>query len=292
MTLISKGIYPITENNRLIRVFSPVSSVTFKQVKQTKPRDKIVIVLPTYNEYENIVILIPALEKIMEKLEGYEGYFIIVDDNSRDGTGDMAVTLAREYKNILVIRRPGKLGLGSAYRLGFSHAIEMGAKIVFMMDSDLSHQASSVPKFIECMEKTKAGLVIGSRYCKGGKINGWPLKRKFISSGANFIARLLLGLNQVHDTTSGFRAFSVDILKSINYNTILSNGYSFLGEILCRVKEQKAFVNEIPIIFNERKYGASKLGKNEIKEFLIYATRMLFNRVLKMLDFSKKIKYP
>src|SRR5271157_2300022 len=111
MTLISKGIYPITENNRQIRVFSPVSSVTFKQVKQTKPRDKIVIVLPTYNEYENIVILIPALEKIMEKLEGYEGYFIIVDDNSRDGTGDMAVTLAREYKNILVIRRPGKLGL-------------------------------------------------------------------------------------------------------------------------------------------------------------------------------------
>ncbi|HME54301.1 MAG TPA: polyprenol monophosphomannose synthase [Candidatus Lokiarchaeia archaeon] len=288
MTLISKGIYPITKSNLQIRIFSPISSDMLKQEYKTKPRDKIVIVLPTYNECDNIIRLIPALEKIVENLNGYEGFFIIVDDNSKDGTGEIAVRFAREYKNILVIRRPGKMGLGSAYRLGFSHAIEIGAKIVFMMDSDLSHQPSAIPKFIDCIEKTKAGLVIGSRYCKGGKINGWPAKRKFISSGANFIARLLLGLNQVHDTTSGYRAFNVEILKSIDYNTISSNGYAFLGEMLCRVKEQKARISEIPITFNERKFGASKLGKNEIKGFLIYATKMLFNRVLKMLAFSKK----
>ena len=290
MTLISKGIYPLAENNRQIKVFSPISSDTHIKIKQIKPQDKVVIILPTYNECDNIIILIPTLEKIMETLEGYESFFIIVDDNSQDGTGDIAVSLAREFKNILVIRRPCKLGLGSAYRLGFSHAIDMGAKIVFMMDSDLSHQPSFIPKFIECMKKTKAGLVIGSRYCEGSEINGWPLKRKLISSGANFIARVLLGLNQVHDTTSGFRAFNVELLKAIDYNTILSDGYAFLGEMLYRIKEQKSPIHEIPIIFNERKFGASKLGKNEIKGFLIYATRILFDRILKLVDFSRKFK--
>nr|MDO8109114.1 polyprenol monophosphomannose synthase [Candidatus Sigynarchaeota archaeon] len=238
--------------------------------------------LPTYNERENIITLIPELEKILDALLDYESFLMIVDDNSKDGTGDIAVRFAREYKNIVVIRRPEKLGLGSAYRIGFKHAIAIGAEIIFMMDSDLSHRPTYIPNFLTCIKKCGAGLVIGSRYCKDGSTNGWPLKRKMMSFGANFIARILLGMGHVHDTTSGFRAFRTDTLEKIDYNTVISNGYSFLGELLFRVKQQKIPVKEIPIIFYEREHGSSKLGKNEIKGFLMFATRAFFHRLTKL----------
>ncbi len=247
-----------------------------------KRLDRVAVILPTYNERENILRLIPDLEETLENCE-IEGHIIIVDDNSSDGTGDEAIRFARSYGNITLIHRPAKLGLGSAYRLGFKRAITMGMDIVFMMDADLSHNPSYIPKFLKCMKKTNAGLVIGSRYCAGGGTSGWPLTRKMISFGANFIARVILGIRHVHDTTSGFRAFKIDVLKHIQYDNIVSNGYSFLGELLFRANEVKTEIRELPFIFQERIFGTSKLGKNEIKGFLLFAFRSFMYRIARIL---------
>ncbi|MEX2681013.1 MAG: polyprenol monophosphomannose synthase [Candidatus Sigynarchaeota archaeon] len=282
MTITSKSIYSLPIANQYIKILAPANGCIKNKKKAGINRDKIVIVLPTYNERKNIVRLIPQLEDILEK-QDVDGHVIIVDDNSTDGTGTEAIRLARSYGNITVIQRPGKMGLGSAYRVGFKRAIEMGMDIVFMMDSDLSHRPSYIPKFLACMKKTNASVVIGSRYCKGGGTDGWPTTRKMISFGANFIARVILGITHVHDTTSGFRAFKVDALKAIDYDSIYSDGYSFLGEMLFRVYQNRMKIKEIPFIFYERKYGTSKLGKNEIKGFILYATRSIFIRIAKAL---------
>jgi dolichol-phosphate mannosyltransferase len=285
MTITSKSIFSIPSAKQYIKILSPASGFVNKEERIADDRDKIAIVLPTYNERENIIRLIPQLEEVLDNLNA-AGHIIVVDDNSADGTGIEAIRLARAYGNITVIQRPGKLGLGTAYIAGFKRAIEMEMDIVFMMDSDLSHRPEYIPKFIDCMKKTGAGLVIGSRYCNGGGTDGWPLTRKMISFGANFIARVILGINRVHDTTSGFRSFKVETLKKIGYDTVYSNGYSFLGELLFRVHESHISIREIPFTFYERVYGASKLGKSEIKGFILYATRSLLFRIAKMFHLS------
>lgn len=282
MTITSKSIFQVHPAKQYIKILSPTSAIQEKKHERADLREKVAIVLPTYNECENIVRLIPQLEDILEN-EDVNGHLIVVDDNSTDGTGTQAIRLARFYGNITVIQRPGKLGLGSAYRVGFKRAIGMKMDIIFMMDSDLSHRPSYIPEFLKCLRKTDAGLVIGSRYCRGGGTDGWPLTRKMISGGANFIARVILGIKQVHDTTSGFRAFRVETLKAINYDTVYSNGYSFLGELLFRVKDKRIRIKEIPFTFYERIYGTSKLGKNEIKGFILFTTRCLIFRIAKIL---------
>jgi glycosyltransferase involved in cell wall biosynthesis len=277
MTAIAFVKNPLSEKKKCIRIFGSSNLVTNRYFPQDI-REKIVIVLPTYNERENIIQLVPELEAIFAKNQ-INGYLLFVDDNSKDGTGKEAKSLARGYKNIMVISRPGKMGLGSAYRVGFKHAIKLGFSVIFMMDSDLSHRPDYIPTFLQVMKKTGADLVIGSRYCSGGGTDGWAFKRKMISSTANILARFLLGFPAVHDTTSGFRAFRVSALKKIDYDSIISNGYSFLGEMLYRAKENKLSVREVPIIFYEREIGKSKLGKSEIKGFIISVVRVFVHRI-------------
>jgi len=278
MTITLKSIFSVPVAKQYIRILVPANTYMQEKHVVDVQREKVAIVLPTYNEKKNIIRLIPELEDVLES-EGVEGHIIVVDDNSTDGTGKEAIRLALAYGNITVIQRPGKLGIGTAYRAGFKRAIQMGMDVVFEMDADLSHRPKYIPKFLECLRKTGAGLVIGSRYCKGGGTDGWPFTRKMISFSANFIARIILGLNRVHDTTSGFRAFKVSTLKEIDYDTVLSDGYSFQGEMLFRVHQNHTLIKEIPFIFYERKYGTSKLGNSEIKGFILNTTRTVLYRI-------------
>ncbi|MHA1847029.1 MAG: polyprenol monophosphomannose synthase [Promethearchaeota archaeon] len=236
------------------------------------------IILPTYNERKNLTLLVPVLEDIFEKND-INGHIIIVDDNSKDGTARVAIKFARVYKNIVVIQRPAKLGLGSAYRIGFKKALSMGKKIIMEMDADLSHRPSYIPKFLKCIEKYDSGLVIGSRYCSKGATKDWPLKRKVISHGANFITRMMFNIKQTKDVTSGFRAYKAETLKKIQYNDLETNGYAWQIETLYKTRKSKISIKEIPIIFYEREIGQSKLGFDEIKEFLIFLIKTQVKRV-------------
>ena len=282
MITSNKSRAPVPEKRRSIKIFGLTNISAVKQQVTGQTQDKVGIILPTYNERENIIQLVPALEK-MFNTNHIDGYLFFVDDNSADGTGQEALRFAHQYNNIIVIRRPGKFGLGSAYRVGFEYAIASGMDIIFMMDSDLSHRPSYIPVFLSAMKKTGADFVIGSRYCKGGGTSGWPLKRKMISGGANLLSRILLGLTHVHDTTSGFRAFKANTLEQIEYNTVLSNGYSFQGELLSRFKAARLNIQEVPIIFYERIHGSSRLGSHEIKGFLFFTIKTVFDRILKLL---------
>jgi dolichol-phosphate mannosyltransferase len=235
------------------------------------------IVLPTLDEGRNLERLVPTIEAIFAK-HGIDGQIFIVDDNSRDGTDGIVMRFARTYKNVTFIRRPGKFGLGSAYRLGFKHALKAGMDIVFEMDADFSHNPSYIPAFLDCMEKINADLVIGSRYCDNGGTNGWPLKRKVISFAANAFTQLALGVSQTRDMTSGFRAYKAKTLESIGYQSLVTNGYAWQIETLYKTRMGHHVICEIPIIFHEREIGESKLGREDIKEFIFYLCRTLLSR--------------
>ncbi len=218
-----------------------------------------VIVIPTYNERGNI-------EKLLEQifLQNIENlYIIIVDDNSPDGTAQIVENF-RQNKPITIIKRSGKLGLGSAYITGFKKAIEMSATHIFEMDADFSHDPKDLKKLLDATKN--ADLSIGSRKIIGGKIIGWNIWRKFMSSGAMFFSKILLGL-KTKDVTSGFRCFKTETLKKINYTTVKSNGYAFQEEMLYRTEQAGLLVKEIPVTFTDRQKGKSKLSKKDILEF-------------------------
>ena len=215
------------------------------------------VVIPTYNEKENIESLVAQLLALPTRV-----HIIVVDDNSPDGTGEIADRLAVENAGrVSVIHRPGKLGLGTAYIAGFKEALAKGADLVCSMDADFSHNPRYVPDIVK---KINQGydLVIGSRYVRGGG-STQTLDRRVFSRGANTLTRVLLGLH-AHDTTAGFRCYRRQALESLDLDSIKSSGYSFLFEMLFRVERRGWKVGEVPIIFQDRRIGASKISKNEI----------------------------
>lgn len=230
----------------------------------------IAVVIPTYNEADNIRKLILQLNKVFVKSK-INGKIIIVDDNSPDGTGKIAEKLSKEY-NISVIHRKCKLGLGSAYVTGFKYVIEkINPDLIVSMDADFSHDPKKIPEFIE---KINGGydVVVGSRYIEGGGVS-WGLHRIILSKGANLFAKTVLGF-KVHDLTGAYRCYKKDVLKSINLTKITSNGFSFLEEILYLCKSKGYKIGEIPIFFTERKKGKSKLSKKEMINFFITILRL------------------
>ena len=220
----------------------------------------IYIIIPTYNESENLPNLIHA---VAENLKDYNYKILIIDDNSPDGTGPIAENLKEKYP-LEVLHRTGKLGLGSAYLAGFKKALENGADLIFEMDADFSHDPEDLPRLIKAAGQ--ADLVIGSRKIKGGKIVGWNLLRRFYSNGAMFFARFFLHL-KTKDVTAGFRCFKRRVLENIDLEQIKSNGYAFQEEMLYRVENVGFIVKEIPVTFVDRKFGQSKLNKKDIWEF-------------------------
>jgi glycosyltransferase involved in cell wall biosynthesis len=228
------------------------------------------VIIPTYNEKENIRDLV---EQILA-LE-INAQVIIVDDNSPDGTGQIAAVLAAEDPRVSVIHRKGKLGLGTAYITGFKQALAEGAERLITMDADFSHDPSYLPQLVALADHYH--ITIGSRYISQGGVLNWGWRRRFLSWGANAFARTMLGL-RAHDCTAGFRCYHREVLLNTNLDRIFSNGYSFLVEMIFKCQHKGYSVGEIPIIFANRERGHSKISQREIYKAMYTVGRLFFSR--------------
>ncbi len=221
--------------------------------------DRALVIVPTYNERENIARLIPAILEQDPSLE-----VLVVDDGSPDGTGAVVDGLASCNPRVHALHRSGKLGLGTAYVAGFKWSLERGYDFVFEMDSDFSHSPDRLPGFLEAIRTND--LVIGSRY-QDGRVNvvNWPMSRLLLSYFANIYARIVTGL-RIFDTTAGFRCFRRDVLASIDLDSVRSNGYAFQIEMTFRAWKKGFRIVEIPIVFVDRLEGTSKMSKRIVRE--------------------------
>lgn len=232
---------------------------------------KAAVVIPTYNERENIARLIDSIQKLALGLK-----IVVIDDNSPDGTGKIVDGLASQADGLDVIHRESRLGLGTAYLAGFEWAIAEGMDLILTMDADFSHDPKFIPLLIDKVQ-SDADVVIGSRYVSGGKIRNWSFWRRFLSKGANLFACKILGLNSC-DNTSGFRCYKRRVLKNILKNPPFSDGYSFLIEITTRCQREGYLVKEVPIIFVDREFGMTKISWWEIIKALYTVFRLRLTR--------------
>jgi dolichol-phosphate mannosyltransferase len=234
---------------------------------------KLVIVIPTYNEKENIRTLIPEVTEIFGQHNLPEAKILVVDDGSPDGTAEEVNALMNRYKDVILLQRDTKQGLGSAYVAGFKYAMdELNATIIFEMDGDGSHDPKDIVKFLDTLNDGYE-VILGSRYVKGGVIPNWKFHRRVISKGGNLFARIIAGI-PFHDCTSGYRAIKVDLLNKIDLDKLNVSGYAFQISLLHALVEKKAKIKEIPITFRPRWSGESKLGKGDVKEFFITAFKL------------------
>jgi dolichol-phosphate mannosyltransferase len=236
---------------------------------------KSLIIVPTYNEKENIHVV---TSRIFEHLP--ETHILIVDDNSPDGTGDIVDEMLKKNKQLHILHREGKLGLGTAYIAGFKYAIENNYDFVFEMDADLSHDPKELPNFMTALKEND--LVLGSRYISGVNVINWPLRRLILSYGANFYTRLITGM-PVKDATGGFKAFRVDVLKAINLDRVRSNGYSFQIEMTYKAFAKGFKIKEIPIVFADRVEGVSKMSSGIVREAVLMVWVLKFRKILGIL---------
>lgn len=234
------------------------------------PVCQIAVIVPTYNERKNL----PELGAAILALDGGL-QLIVVDDNSPDGTGEVADEMAARTGRVIVIHRPGKQGLGTAYTTGFQRALAMGAERVVTMDADFSHDPRYIPALVE--RSATCDVVIGSRYIPGGAVKLWGWERRFLSWGANTLAHLALGL-QAHDCTSGYRCYRRDALARIDFHSIRADGYSYLIEILFRCQRLGLRIGETPITFVDRQLGVSKISRQEILKAAVTIVRLLWQQ--------------
>ncbi|MFA6423782.1 MAG: polyprenol monophosphomannose synthase [Candidatus Magasanikbacteria bacterium] len=233
---------------------------------------KTIVVIPTYNERDNIVNLINDI--FAQSINNLQ--IIVVDDNSPDKTAELVAEAQKSYPNLYLIKRYNKLGLGSAYIAGFKKALALGAEFILEMDADFSHDPKDIPRLIETCANG-FHLAIGSRKINGGKIIGWNFKRKLMSQGAMVVARIILRL-KVKDVTAGFRCYRREVLEKINLDNVKSNGYAFQEEMLYRTQKNKFQIKEIPVTFKDRAMGLSKLSNKDIVEFFITIFRLCTTR--------------
>jgi dolichol-phosphate mannosyltransferase len=246
---------------------------------------KIVVILPTYNEKDNIALMIRALQEQFGKIP-HDMNILVVDDNSPDGTADIVRAEAKKAKNIFLITGQ-KQGLGAAYVRGMKHAInELHADAVMEMDSDFSHKPEDVPRLIGALDNG-ADFAIGSRYVPGGKIpEDWSFLRRMNSKWGNVFARYVAGLYSVKDCTAGFRAIRAEVIRKIDFETLKVRGYAFQISLLHEAILNHARVQEIPVEFIDRKRGETKLGLSDIVEFMLNAWWIRFERSKTFLKFS------
>ena len=226
----------------------------------------VAVVLPTYNESENIARLLTQLRQVLPDSRLY-----VVDDNSPDGTGEIAERCAAELGGIEVLHRPGKQGLGSAYRQGFAHVISQGVDVVVSMDVDFSHDPLVIPAMLAAIE-AGSDAVIGSRYVNGGGTKNWPIHRRLLSRWGNLYTAAVLGVS-VRDCTSGFRAYRASALAGIAPETTKAEGYAFLSELVVRLSRRGMKISEVPILFVDRENGTSKMSGRIIAESMLLVTR-------------------
>jgi dolichol-phosphate mannosyltransferase len=231
-----------------------------------------VVVLPTYNEAENIVGFLRAVRQAAPEVD-----ILVVDDNSPDGTAALAEETASEVGRIKVLRRPGKLGLGAAYRHGFTVAFDEAYDVIVSMDADYSHDPEVIPIMLGLLAGG-ADAVIGSRYVPGGATVDWPLRRRVLSKWGNRYTAAVLRL-PVRDCTSGFRAYRAGALRAINPATTSAEGYAFLTELVRKLIADRATIVETPIVFRDRRFGTSKMSGRIIAESMLLVTKWgLFDR--------------
>lgn len=231
---------------------------------------KIGIVIPTYNERENIPVLIPKIFEVCRR-SGIKADVLIVDDNSPDGTAEAAEKLGRKF-DVRVLVRKRKLGIGSAYKEGFKNFMGSKVGILVQMDADLSHDPKYIPVMVKKINRG-CDVVIGSRYVDGGKVKDWGILRKLISSTQNFLVRRFVKI-PVSDMTGGYRAYRADVIRSINMRNIKSAGFSFQVELLYNIGSENFRICEIPIEFSDRRFGKSKLSIKEIFDSLKTLARL------------------
>jgi len=225
---------------------------------------KTLIIIPTFNEIASLPRQVDGVRAVDPSVD-----ILVVDDNSPDGTGEWADARAAQDSHVHVIHRPGKQGLGVAYRAGFAWALERGYERIVEMDADGSHRAEDLPALLA--DGGVHDLVIGSRWVPGGEVVNWPLHRKLLSTGANRYVRLALGL-PVRDATAGFRAYSASMLRTLRLDTVESHGYCFQIDMTWRVAQAGGSIREVPITFVERDAGSSKMSGTIIREALAKVT--------------------
>jgi dolichol-phosphate mannosyltransferase len=237
--------------------------------------DQVTVVVPTYNERENIPHLAAAV-----LLHGYR--LLVVDDGSPDGTGRLADEISSDVPGMEVLHRSAKAGLGRAYGVGFRRALEGGAEIVAQMDADFSHNPSDLPRLVGAVE-SGADLAIGSRYVPGGATPDWPRRRKWLSRSANRYARAMLAL-KVADATAGFRAYKRSALGRLPYAEAQSSGYGFQVEMTWWATQHGLGIVEVPIVFRDRELGHSKMGAGVVVEAMALVTWWGLGRLLPWRD--------
>ncbi len=233
------------------------------------PPTEVLVVLPTYNERQNVERVVSAVRKL-----GHD--VMIVDDSSPDGTGEIADKLAASDSGVRVLHRPTKMGLGSAYKDAFRLGLEDGSRLFVEMDADGSHRPQDLQPIVDAARQS-GGLALGSRYIPGGSIEGWPKRRWLLSWGANIYCRLLLQV-PTRDTTSGYRCYTKDLLAHIGLDEVRSQGYSFQIEMVYRARRLGFKVVEVPIKFEDRVAGASKVSENEVRRALLTVLRLSLSR--------------
>jgi dolichol-phosphate mannosyltransferase len=219
---------------------------------------RVLIVMPTYNERQNLEIMAGRIREAVPDAD-----LLVVDDNSPDGTGDLADKLTEADPRVQVMHRTEKAGLGRAYVAGFTWALERGYDLIVEMDADGSHRPEDLPKLLVAAARSDA--VIGSRYVPGGTVVNWPKSREFLSKGANIYNRVMLGV-KVKDATGGFRVYHAATLRNLDLNGIESAGYCFQIDMTLRVLQAGMTITEVPITFVERERGASKMSRTVIVE--------------------------
>jgi dolichol-phosphate mannosyltransferase len=243
---------------------------------ERKDQVEALVIIPTYNERDNIEVLIQKTLSIDNGLE-----VLVVDDNSPDGTGTFVEEWGRKEKRVHVLHRPEKMGLGSAYIAGFNWALrETDAKYVFEMDADYSHDPDALPEFLETIEDVD--LVLGSRYLNGITVMNWPLSRLILSVSANIYTRIITGM-PIKDATGGYKCFRREVLESLPLEKIKSDGYSFQIEVNYLAWKRGFRIREIPIVFVDRRVGISKMSRRIIWEAAFLVWKLRFDSILKSL---------
>jgi dolichol-phosphate mannosyltransferase len=254
--------------------------VRFKTQTQTgsgaididRPYKDCLVIIPTYNEVLN-------LERLVRQILATGDFdVLVVDDHSPDGTGEVADALARQFpEHVSALHRHGKQGLGSAYLHGFGYALQAGYDRIFQMDADFSHDPGYLPALRDALDQ--ADLVLGSRYVPGGGTQHWPLLRRVLSRVGSAYAATVLGL-PVHDVTSGFKGFNRQVLEDLDFDAIRSSGFSFQIEVTFQCHRQGFAIVEVPIMFEDRRMGQSKMNRHIITEAMLMVWRLRFDQVL------------
>ena len=228
------------------------------------------VILPTYNERENLERFVEKLQEVFTA-NGLSGRIMVVDDNSPDGTGRIADSLAERCQNLAVIHRQEKQGIGPAYISGFKQALTTDTRYIFEMDCDFSHDPANIPAFLKAIED--ADLVLGSRYVPGGRVENWGLVRRLISRWGGLYARLVLGV-PVNDLTGGNKCFRREVLEALDLDAVSSQGYGFQIEMTYRAVRKGFRVKEIPITFTDRQLGQSKMSKRIVLEAVLLVWKL------------------